>query len=169
MNVSSRVCNLCEAMCGLNIEMEQGHVKSIKGNPSDVFSAGAYCPKSQGLKDLLLDTDRIKKPLKKTSDGFKEISWEQAFDEVAERILEIQKKHGKSSVATYSGNPNVHNLGTMIALPNLLRALKTKNRYSATSVDQLPHHIVSNFMFGHSLLLPIADVDTGSQPSGFQW
>jgi anaerobic selenocysteine-containing dehydrogenase len=53
----------------------------------------------------------------------------------------------------------VHNYGSLLFGPPLLRTLRTKNRFSATSVDQLPHHLAALFMFGHPLLLPIPDID----------
>jgi anaerobic selenocysteine-containing dehydrogenase len=146
-------------MCGLTIQQENGQITSIRGNRDDPFSEGAFCPKSQGLKDLYHDPDRLKQPLKRTADGFKPISWQQAFDEIAEKTQTIRKKHGKAAVGTYLGNPNVHNLGSMMFLPFFLQALKTPNHFSATSVDQLPHMLVSYWMFGHQLQLPIADVD----------
>ena len=52
-----------------------------------------------------------------------------------------------------------HNYGIMLFGPQLWRALRTKNRYSATSVDQLPHHLAAYLMFGHQLLLPVPDID----------
>ncbi|MBQ48144.1 MAG: dehydrogenase [Zetaproteobacteria bacterium] len=154
-----RVCSLCEAMCGLIIEKSGDKVLSIKGNPADVFSSGSYCPKSQGLKDLYEDPDRLKQPLKKTKAGFITVPWEQAFEEIVEKIQKVQKNHGKSSVASYVGNPNVHNYANTFAVPLFLRSLGTKNRFSATSVDQLPHMLVAQLMFGHQFLIPIADVD----------
>ena len=94
-----RVCNLCEAMCGLIIETsDTGSVSKIRANPDDVFSQGAYCPKSQGLKDLLEDEDRIKTPLKKVAGEFVEVSWKEAFDEIADKVKSIQAKHGRSSM-----------------------------------------------------------------------
>ena len=59
----------------------------------------------------------------------------------------------------YLGNPNVHNSGTILSSGGFLRAFKTRNRFSATSVDQLPHHRAAVEMFGHPLMLPIPDVD----------
>lgn len=155
-----RVCNLCEAMCGLIIETsEAGRIEKIKANPEDVFSKGAYCPKSQGLKDLYEDSDRIRKPLKKIDGEFVEISWKQAFDEIAEKTKSLQEKYGRSSVASYVGNPNVHNASAMMMLSFFFKALGTRNKFSATSVDQLPHMLVSYLMFGHQLLFPIPDID----------
>src|SRR6185503_1248057 len=85
--------------------------------------------------------------------------WDQAFDEVAENLKRIQKKHGRHSVAIYVGNPTVHNYGSLLFLPGFIRSLHTRNRFSATSVDQLAHHFAAYFMFGHQLLLPIPDLD----------
>lgn len=154
-----RVCNLCEAMCGLTIEVAEDQSLTIRGNKDDVFSQGAFCPKSQGLKDLWNDPDRLREPLKKVGDQFVPIAWNQAFKEIADRINDLQRKYGHSSIATYAGNPNTHNFGNLILLPMFLRGIRSANKYSATSVDQLPHMLASYLMFGHQLLLPIVDVD----------
>ncbi|MBC7533241.1 MAG: molybdopterin-dependent oxidoreductase [Oligoflexus sp.] len=154
-----RVCNLCEAMCGLTFEFNDQGSYTIRGNKDDVFSKGAFCPKSQGLKDLHEDKDRLTHPLKRINNEFVRVSWDEALDDIASRINSIQKESGRSSVATYIGNPNAHNFGNLMMLPMFFKALRTRNKYSATSVDQLPHMLVAQQMFGHQLLLPIADID----------
>ena len=103
-----RTCNLCEAMCGLEIEHSDGKIISIKGDKKDVFSKGHICPKALALEDLYYDKDRLKTPLKRTDSGWQEISWEDAFDEVAANLKSIQKKYGNNAVGVYRGNPNVH-------------------------------------------------------------
>ena len=72
---------------------------------------------------------------------------------------EIRERHGNDAVAVYQGNPSVHNYGLMTHSNYFLGLLKTRNRFSATSVDQLPHHLVSQQMYGHGLLIPIPDID----------
>ncbi len=62
-------------------------------------------------------------------------------------------------MAFYQGTPSVHNYGLMTHSNYFLGLLKTRNRFSATSVDQLPHHLVSQQMYGHGLLIPIPDID----------
>ena len=158
-NTHYRTCSLCEAMCGLEIQTEGKTVKSIRGDKKDPFSRGHICPKALGMKDIYEDPDRLKFPMKKTADGWQQISWEAAFDEVVDQLKAIQEKHGKNSVGVYQGNPSVHNLGTTLFSPNFVRALETTNRFSATSVDQLPHHLAGMYMFGHAGLLPIPDID----------
>lgn len=154
-----RTCNLCEAMCGLEIQYQDKEILSIRGDEKDPFSKGHICPKAVALKDIYEDKDRLKYPIRKTATGWERISWEKAFDYVVENIRAVQVKHGNNAVGIYAGNPNVHNLGSMLYLSPFIKALKTKNRFSATSADQLPHHFASLMMFGHYFMIPVPDVD----------
>lgn len=146
-------------MCGIEIEYKGKEITSIKGDKKDVFSQGHVCPKAVALKDLYLDKDRLKTPIKKTKNGWVNISWNDALDEVASKLTAIQEKYGNNAIATYQGNPGVHNVGIMLYAKPFIRALRTKQKYSATSVDQLPHHIASLLMFGHQMQMPIPDLD----------
>jgi len=154
-----RTCNLCEAMCGLEINYSENKIISIKGDKNDVFSKGHICPKAVALKDVYYDQDRLKTPIKKTINGWQQISWEEAFDEVTEKLKTIQKSYGTNAVGVYRGNPNVHNLGLLLYSSPFIKSLQTQQKYSATSVDQLPHHIASLLMFGHQMMIPIPDID----------
>ena len=154
-----RNCNLCEAICGVEIVHEDGKILSIVGDKSDPFSRGHVCPKALALKDIYEDGDRLQRPVRKVDGGWQKIGWDEAFDEAARRLRDIQELYGRDAVGVYQGNPSVHNLGTMLNSRELLKALKTQNNFSATSVDQLPHHFASWAMFGHPFLIPVPDVD----------
>ena len=154
-----RACNLCEAICGLEITVENGAITDLRGDPLDPLSHGHICPKGNALIDLHADPDRLKTPQRRIGANWLPIDWEAAFDLVAARLSTIVAEQGDDAVAIYLGNPGVHNSGTMLSMGGFLRALRTKNRFSATSVDQLPHHRAAVEMFGHPLLLPIPDVD----------
>lgn len=158
-SVHYRACNLCEAICGLEIKYVGNEVVSIAGDKRDSFSRGHVCPKAVALKDIYEDPNRLKKPVRRTTTGWEEISWEEAFEEVAIRLKTIQAQNGTNAVGMYAGNPSVHNSGTYLAGTGLMRALKTKNIFSATSADQLPHHFAAWQQFGHPFLLPIPDID----------
>ena len=123
-------CNLCEAICGLEIKLENGQVKSIRGDQLDPVSKGHICPKAVALQDVYNDPDRLRKPIRKTAAGWQEISWPEAFDEVASELKRIQAQYGNNAVAVYLGNPTVHNLEALLFGPEFFRTLKTKNRYS---------------------------------------
>lgn len=154
-----RNCNLCEAICGIEITHEDGTILSIVGDKLDPFSRGHICPKALALKDIYEDGDRLRRPVRRTDSGWEEIEWDEAFDETARRLRNVQERYGRDAVAVYQGNPSVHNLGTMLNSRELLKVLRTKNNYSATSVDQLPHHFASWAMLGHQFLIPVPDID----------
>ncbi|MFJ3261234.1 molybdopterin oxidoreductase family protein [Pseudomonas sp. NPDC086581] len=154
-----RACHLCEAICGLTIETEDERILSIKGDAQDSFSRGHICPKAVALQDIQNDPDRLRQPVRRVGNEWQPIGWDEAFELVATRLAEIRERHGSNAVAVYQGNPSVHNYGLMTHSNYFLGQLKTRNRYSATSVDQLPHHLVSQQMFGHGLLIPIPDID----------
>jgi anaerobic selenocysteine-containing dehydrogenase len=154
-----RTCNICEAMCGLEIQHRGNEILSIKGDNNDPFSRGHICPKAVALQDFYNDKDRLKTPMKRTADGWQEISWEEAFEEIASRFRGIQQEHGQDAVGVYLGNPNAHNFGNAIMLPRFFKALGTNNRYSSASADQLPHHVASNYMLGAGMLIPVPDID----------
>ena len=159
MPLHYRNCNLCEAICGIEISVDGPQHLTIRGDKDDPFSRGYICPKAVALQDIHFDNDRLRHPVRRTFQGWKRIGWDEAFDEVARNLTRINGTYGKSSIATYLGNPTVHNYGAMLFAPGFIRSLHTRNRFSATSVDQLAHHVAGYFMFGHQLLLPIPDVD----------
>jgi len=154
-----RTCHLCEAMCGVAIEVQDGHIQSIKGDADDPLSQGYICPKAVAMQDLHEDPERLRKPVRRTAEGWQEMEWDEAFDLVADRLHQVREEHGRNSIGAYLGNPNVHNHGALIAGLPFLKALGTQNRFSATSNDQLPHMLASLEMFGHQILFPIPDID----------
>jgi anaerobic selenocysteine-containing dehydrogenase len=154
-----RNCNICEAMCGLEIKYQDKSIISIKGDQQDPFSKGYNCPKATALEDFYTDKDRLKTPLRRTATGWEDISWEEAFTEITEKFQSIQQANGKDALAIYLGNPNAHSLGNALFLKPFMKALGTINRFSSASADQLPHHVASSFMLGAGGLVPIPDID----------
>ncbi|HKG58444.1 MAG TPA: molybdopterin-dependent oxidoreductase [Pyrinomonadaceae bacterium] len=158
-SIHYRSCNLCEAICGIEITAAGNQRLNIRGDKDDPFSRGYICPKAVALQDFHYDKDRLKHPVRRTAQGWQPISWNEAFNEVTRNLKRIHAQHGRNSIATYLGNPTVHNSGALLFAPPFLRSLHTRNRFSATSVDQLAHHLSGLLMFGHQLLLPVPDVD----------
>ncbi len=154
-----RACNLCEAMCGVTVEIAGDQPLRVRGDAEDPLSRGQICPKAVALIDLYQDPDRLRAPVQRGAQGWEPLAWEAALDQAARRIHELQERHGPDAVALYIGNPTVHNTSALLATPLFQRVLRTKNRYSATSVDQLPHMLASYWMLGHQWLMPVPDLD----------
>ncbi|MEO1060658.1 MAG: molybdopterin-dependent oxidoreductase [Actinomycetota bacterium] len=154
----TRTCPLCEATCGLQIELEGDQVVRIRGDRDDVFSAGFICPKGSTLRQLHEDPDRLRRPLVRRDGELVEVSWDEAFEEIERRLAPIVAEHGREALGVYVGNPNAHNLGSMIFLRQLLSAIGGTRRFSAGSVDQRPKEVSSALMFG-SVTVPVPDLD----------
>ncbi len=157
-----RTCPLCEATCGLEVTLEGERVVRIRGDRNDVFSRGFICPKGSTLKQLESDPDRLRRPLIKRNGHHEEASWDEAFAHVDERLRAIIGSAGADAVAVYLGNPNVHSMAGPLYNRVLLKALRSKNIYSASTVDQMPKHVSAGYMFGHSDLIPVPDLDRTS-------
>jgi anaerobic selenocysteine-containing dehydrogenase len=152
-------CTLCEALCGIEVKCTGDRVGSIRGDPQDPLSRGFVCPKATALGDLHHDPDRLRTPLLRDGSTHRPIGWDEALDLAARRLLELRSTHGRKGVAMYVGNPTVHNLGAMLGSQVFGAVLGSHNRYSATSVDQLPKMLAAYQMFGHQLLMTVPDID----------
>jgi anaerobic selenocysteine-containing dehydrogenase len=156
--IHHRICPLCEACCGLEIKVSGGEVQSIRGHDADVFSAGYLCPKGVALKDLHEDPDRLRTPLIKRNGAFVQATWEEAFNEIEARLLPIIKQHGNDAVAVTVGNPPAHKMGLLLYLPKLMKALGTRNLFTASTLDQMPKQLSNGLMFGNWLTMGVPDI-----------
>jgi anaerobic selenocysteine-containing dehydrogenase len=155
-----RSCNLCEASCGLTVEVDGPRVLSIRGDDLDPFSRGYVCPKGIALQDLQSDPDRLRRPVRRGADGtWHEMGWDEALDLVADRLTAIRDRDGGDAIALYLGNPITHGWAPVTFIPMLIDALGTRGRYSAASVDQQPQHLLAYLLFGSPLLFPVPDID----------
>jgi anaerobic selenocysteine-containing dehydrogenase len=152
-----RTCPLCEAVCGLTLTLDEGgHVTSVRGDKDDPFSKGFICPKGASLGRLDEDPDRLRKPLIRDGDLWREVGWEEAFAAVKAGLDRVADRQ---SVAVYLGNPNAHSMAGALYGAPLIKALGTRNVYSASTADQMPKHVASGLMFGHPLAIPVPDLD----------
>jgi anaerobic selenocysteine-containing dehydrogenase len=159
-SVTYRTCNLCEAMCGLAITVEGGKITRIEGDEEDVLSKGHVCPKGPAMKEILEDPDRVRRPLRRTRGGaFEPTSWDSALSEAGERIARIQAAGGKDAVATYWGNPLVHNHGAVLMSQVFGQVLGSKNKFDANSTDANPKLFACERLFGDMAALTVPDVD----------
>jgi anaerobic selenocysteine-containing dehydrogenase len=139
--------------------MRDDEVVSVRGDADDVFSHGFLCPKSQGLKQLHDDPDRLRRPLVRRDGELVEVSWDEAFEAVAEGLGRVLADGDRNAVAVYIGNPAAHSLGPTLYGTPVLKALGTRNIFSASTVDQMPKQVAGGLMFGTGLSVAVPDVD----------
>jgi len=160
MATAYRTCPFCEATCGLAVAHDGASVLSVRGDADDVFSQGFLCPKGVGLKALHEDPDRLRTPMVRGADGeLRPASWDEAFGVIAERLPPLLERHGRDAIGVYLGNPAAHSLAALIYGRALLKALGTKNVFSASTVDQYPKQMAAAHLFGGGAIVPVPDLD----------
>ncbi|MEU6313535.1 molybdopterin-dependent oxidoreductase [Streptomyces sp. NPDC047014] len=154
-----RICPLCEATCGLTLTIEGTQVTGARGDRDDVFSRGFICPKGAALGQLDADPDRLRTPLVRRSGRLREATWEEAYEAVAAAVPALLREYGPQSTGVVLGNPNVHTMAGALYPPLLLKALGTRNLFTASTLDQMPKHVSSGLLFGDPFAIPVPDLD----------
>jgi len=154
-----RTCPLCEAMCGLEVTVQDDQVTRIRADREDVWSQGYLCPKGTTLGHLYEDPDRLRAPLIRDGDGFREVSWPEAFAEVERLLAPVLAEDGVDAVSCYIGNPTAHNFslgryaGAFVPMSGITQL------YSAGTVDQWPKNVVATLLYGGMWDIPVPDLD----------
>jgi anaerobic selenocysteine-containing dehydrogenase len=88
----------CWDSCGFQVKIENGKVTKVDGDPSHPITKGKICGRGRMLETRTNSSQRLLYPLKKVNGEFKPISWDQAIDEIADKLIEIKNKYGSTAV-----------------------------------------------------------------------
>ena len=154
-----RICPLCEATCGLVLTIDDGRVSGARGDRDDVFSQGFICPKGASFAELDNDPDRLQRPMVRRDGELVEATWDEAFAAAAEGLQRVIGATGGTSVGVYMGNPNAHTIAGALYGPAVIRALGTRNIFSASTLDQMPKHVACGYLYGNPLAFTVPDLD----------
>jgi anaerobic selenocysteine-containing dehydrogenase len=152
-------CPLCEAMCGLEIQVDGGRVAAIRGNQDDTWSRGHICPKGASLGKVHEDPDRIRHPMIKVDGQWHEVSWDAAFRRCTELLAPVIEKYGIGAVTCYTGNPLAHSFSLGRYTGVLLGMSGIPLSYSPGTVDQWPKNLSSHLMYGGWWTFPVPDIE----------
>ncbi|MEV0212867.1 molybdopterin-dependent oxidoreductase [Micromonospora sp. NPDC050695] len=160
MRTAHRTCPICDAVCGLRLTLDDhDHVTAVRGDPDDPFSGGYVCPKGASLGRLDEDPDRLRTPMVRDGDQWREVTWEEAFRRVDEGLSGVIAEHGREALAVYFGNPTYHTMAGFMYREPLTQALGSRNIFSASTIDQIPKHVSTGYMFGDPFAIAVPDVD----------
>ncbi|WP_131735634.1 molybdopterin-dependent oxidoreductase [Actinomadura roseirufa] len=155
-----RTCPLCEALCGLELTLNRaGAVTAVRGDREDPLSQGFLCPKGAALGSLDGDPDRLREPLVRDGAERAPAGWESAFEIVRRNIGDVIARYGKDAVAVYVGNLTAHSIAGPLYTGAIVKAIGTRNLYTASTADQMPKRVSGGHMFGDPLAVPVPDLD----------
>lgn len=120
-------CEVCFWKCaGWIYKNKEGELWKITGNDEDLHSNGRFCPRGTGGVGMYTDEDRLKTPLiregKRGNQRFREASWDEALDLVAEKLKGVAEKYGPECIALFnhgSGGKYFGNLLKAFGSPNI--------------------------------------------------
>ena len=151
-------CPSCNAGCGLLVEVEGNKIIKIKPDPDYPLTKGFCCPKGIALGAIANDKDRVRKPLKRTKNGFEEISWKQAIHEIADRLNQILEINTPHAIGYYMGTNAVHHHWShSMFVKGFMDAIGSKQMYNAGSVDNNNKFVSQYFLYGNTVVMSIPD------------
>ena len=153
-------CRICEAHCGMVATVEDERITKLRPDPEHPLSKGYACPKGIAMLDVQNDPDRVLHPLKRGPDGeFHRVGWDEAIDDIGERLRAIIERHGKKSVAWYMGNPGAFSYSHPLWSKGFLDGLGSPHYYTAGSQDVNNRFAASALLYGSPLVVPIPDLN----------
>ena len=171
-------CLICEQLCGLEVEVEDGKVLSIRPDRQNPYTWRDFCVKGQQAHEVAASPWRVRSPMKRVGSRFVETSYEEAVADIAARLQAILAEHGKNAVAGYLGNPMGFSSGGSAWHFGFLDAVGTGQKYGVQSIDSNAKHVACDAMFGLETLALVPDIDAtdfalliGTNPavSKFNW
>ncbi|MCB2047920.1 MAG: molybdopterin-dependent oxidoreductase [Novosphingobium sp.] len=154
-------CRLCEAQCGLVVEVRDGQIEKIGPDRDHPVSEGHVCIKGTSFAAVTCDPDRVLTPLKRVGGPgeFTSVSWEEALDDIAERLQAIVDRHGGAAIGSYKGNPasfaTLHS--TYGAL--FLKALGGFKNFNAVQIDTGAKNLAQELVFGSGTDWTFPDIE----------
>jgi formate dehydrogenase (coenzyme F420) alpha subunit len=150
-------CTLCYHSCGSKVSVEEGRAVKIKGLESHPLNRGRLCPKGASALGVVYSPERIRRPLKRVNSEFVEISWEQALDEIAEKLQDLKARFGPQVLGVFSGSIGVENLEMAGLVQRFKAAFGSPNFFSVESVCYRMRIRVRQMTFGR---YPVEEMDS---------
>ncbi|MCZ4548508.1 molybdopterin-containing oxidoreductase family protein [Gordonia rubripertincta] len=157
-------CRICEPGCGLLAEVADGAVVRLQPDSDHPVHKGFACHKGVHYLQVHDDPDRIDRPLKRMNPRseergvFEPIEWDEAVAEIAAKLLQLRRDHGRNSVGIYQGNPSAFNGAYYANAASIARGFDTRMRFSAGTQDTSAKYAASEAIYGASMAHPIPDL-----------
>ncbi len=127
-------CTLCYHSCGTVVTVEEGRAVKVEGLKSHPLNKGELCPKGEAALSHIYSPERLKHPLKRINGRFEQISWNQALDEIADKLSQLKTTYGPQVLGVFSGSIGVENLEMAGLTQRFKAAFGSPNFFSVESV-----------------------------------
>lgn len=159
MRTDKTACILCSRNCGLSMDIDGDRIVRIKGDEDHPLTKGYICQKAARLDHYQNHADRLQQPLRRGPDGrFVEVSWDEALDDIAQRLLAIRNRHGGEAFATAGGGGQGNHLGGAY-LAQIRAAMKSRYNYNSLAQEKTGDFWLNGRLFGSQTCHTTEDVE----------
>ncbi len=141
-------CGPCHVRCGILVQFENGHAVGVQGDPENPLNRGALCKRGHLILEHLYNPDRLNYPLKragKRGEGkWQQLTWEQAMDEIAEKLGKLRDRYGAETLAFSRGTYRTYGW----AMKRFLNLFGSPNMTGANHICMCPSHTVEWSTYG---------------------
>jgi len=152
-------CRVCEATCGLEVDVEDNRVVAIRPDKQHVVSKGYSCVKGIHFDQVQNSPDRITQPMKRIGSRWEPIGWEQAIAEIGARIKAIRDRDGGDAIAHLVGSAGGANVLAPLFRNAFYKALGSRALFGTGTCDTTNKFRVCEDMYGSPFQLAYPDVD----------
>jgi formate dehydrogenase len=152
-------CRICEAACGLLADVEDEQIVALRPDPKHVVSKGFACAKGTRFLEVHRGSGRVNQPLMRRDGELQRASWPEVNRDIGRRLRRIIDAYGPHAVAVYVGNPSAFSYTLPVYATAFIRAIGTRNYFSAGSLDCNNKFFVARKMLGSAATHPVPDLD----------
>jgi formate dehydrogenase (coenzyme F420) alpha subunit len=127
-------CTLCYHSCGTIMTIRNGKAVKVEGLLSHPLNKGQLCEKGMAMLDNIYDPNRLKYPMKNVKGNWERITWDQALTEIAEKLIQLKREFGPSTLGVFSGSIGVENLEMAGLTQRIKAAFGSPNFFSVESI-----------------------------------
>ena len=152
-------CRICEATCGLQVDVMDNRIQDIKPDPQHVVSQGYACVKGTRYASTQHSPDRLLNPIKRIGSTWQDISWAQALREIAEKLNGLIAAHGPQTFGHFVGSAGGANVLAPLFRGALYAGVGSKRMYGTGTCDTMNKFRVNEDMYGSPMRLAHPDVE----------
>ncbi len=151
-------CRICEALCGLEVDVEDGRISDIRPDPAHVATRGFGCLKGLRQHKMYGSPDRLLWAERRSGARWSRLGYAQAIAEVGAKVRAIVDRHGPDSVAMYVGTAAGFSVLHPVFAQGFMTGLGSRSMYSSATQDCANKFAVARHMYGFPFTLPFPDV-----------
>lgn len=169
-------CRICEALCGLEVEVEDGRIASVSPDSEHVATRGFGCVKGLKQHRLYGSPDRLTQPLARRDGRLVEVSWEEALEGIGRKVRKILGEKHPDAIAMYVGTAAGFGVLHPVFAQGFMTGIGSRSMFSSATQDCANKFAVSTHVYGFPFSLTFPDLErtecliiVGANPAVSKW